>query len=138
MFVLDQLLGNGRAPLGQTPLADVGDEGAGDAAHVDAAMLIEAGIFDGEEGLLEEEGNAVEGDPVALDGEDAADELPPAIKDFDRAVIAQQRGRGGDGLLGVRCRDEGQQQEDEGENEVAGHGHGPAQGCGEGPRCLTS
>src|SRR4249920_4060933 len=46
-----ELLRDRRATLGYAAVEDVGDEGAADAERVDAAMLVEAPILDGDEGF---------------------------------------------------------------------------------------
>ena len=51
-LVLDQLLGDGRAALGHAPLEHILDRGAGDAAEIEAAVLIEPGILHRQERLL--------------------------------------------------------------------------------------
>ncbi|CAH1659347.1 hypothetical protein BOSEA31B_11857 [Hyphomicrobiales bacterium] len=49
--VLGELLRQGRAALRHTAAAQIGDERAGDADRVDAEMLVEALVLDGDEGL---------------------------------------------------------------------------------------
>jgi hypothetical protein len=49
--VLGELLGQGRAALRHAAMQDVGDECAGDADRIDAPVLVEAAVLDGDEGL---------------------------------------------------------------------------------------
>src|SRR3712207_9047109 len=52
--VLDELLGDRRPALDELLLADVGPDGARDAAHVDAAVLPEAAVLDRDDRLLDD------------------------------------------------------------------------------------
>ena len=63
--VLRDLLGDGRAALRPAGLGDVGDEGADQAALVDALVLIEALVFGGDEGEPDVFGNLPERHPLA-------------------------------------------------------------------------
>ena len=47
--IFGELLGDGRAALGDAAVQDVGDERAADAERIDAIMLVEAAILDGDE-----------------------------------------------------------------------------------------
>ena len=61
--VLDHLLGDGRAALRPSGLGQIADEGADDAALVDAVVLIEAAVFGGDERLLHVVGNVARAAP---------------------------------------------------------------------------
>ena len=63
--VLHHLLGDGRAALRAAGFGKIADEGADDAALVDAVMLIEAPVLGGDERLLHEIGNVGERHPDA-------------------------------------------------------------------------
>ena len=63
--VLHHLLGDGRAALRPSGLAKIADEGADQAALVDALVLEEAPVLGGDEGLLHEIGNGRERHPDA-------------------------------------------------------------------------
>ena len=49
--IFGELLRDRRAALGNAAVQDVGDEGAADAEGIDAVMLVEAPVLDGDEGL---------------------------------------------------------------------------------------
>ena len=61
-----ELLGEGGAAAGFVLLEDVLDGALGGADVVDAAVLEEAAVFDGEDGLDHARGDAVVGDHAAL------------------------------------------------------------------------
>ena len=63
--IFHHLLGDGRAALRPARLGEIADEGADDAALVDAVMLKEAPVFGGDERLLHEIGNVGERHPDA-------------------------------------------------------------------------
>ncbi len=63
--IFHHLLGDGRAALRPARFAEIADEGADDAALVDAVMLEEAPVLGGDERLLHEVGNVAERDPDA-------------------------------------------------------------------------
>ncbi len=82
--ILRQLLRDGGGALGHAAVQNVGDHGARDAERIDAVMLVEAAILDGDEGLrnvarqfLQRQHGAA---GVAAGGERAAVE----IHDLDR------------------------------------------------------
>ena len=52
-------------PCGRAGLGEIADEGADDAALVDAMVLVEAPVFGGDERLLHEVGNVAERHPDA-------------------------------------------------------------------------
>ena len=63
--ILHHLLGDGRAALRPSRIGEIADEGADDAAFVDAVVLIEALVLGGDERLLHEIGNIGERHPDA-------------------------------------------------------------------------
>src|SRR6516164_9491915 len=63
--ILHDLLGNGRATLRPTSVAEISDKGADDAALIDAMVLKEAPILSGDECLLHLIGNIADWNPDA-------------------------------------------------------------------------
>ena len=58
-------------------------------------MFIKAGVLDGHHGLLQEGGDAVDGDPVALLRQDPADKALLVVKDPDGGIAGRQGRIGG-------------------------------------------
>ena len=65
--LLDQLLGDGGAALGRTG-GDVGHQRADNSLDVHAVVLVKAGVFHGDEGILQHLRNFVDGDHDAVLG----------------------------------------------------------------------
>ena len=63
--IFHHLLGDGRAALRPARIGQIADEGADDAALVDAVVLVEAPVLGGDEGLLHQIGNVAERHPDA-------------------------------------------------------------------------
>jgi len=58
-------------------------------------MFIKTGVFNGHHGLLQEGGDAVDGDPVALLRQDPADKALLVVKDPDGGIAGRQGRIGG-------------------------------------------
>ncbi len=114
VLVLDKLLRDGGTAFGEPPLHHVLHKGAGDAAHVDAAVLVEAGVLGGDQRLAQKGRDTVDGDPVALGGEDASDVAILHVEDPDGTVAGGEFRVGRDG--GVRGDCKGKRQKKEKEN----------------------
>jgi len=112
MLVLDQLLGNRRPSLGQLALCHIFHDRPGDAAQIDAAVLKEAGILDGNDRALQKRGNPVEGDPVPSLGEKPPGERPVAIVDLDGAVAGREQRVGDVSFLRPARGSQAQEQEE--------------------------
>ena len=111
IFVLDQLLGDRRAPLGHFPFDHVLDQGAGDAAQVDSSMFVKTGVFNGHQGILQEDGNLVDGDPISFLGQDPAHETRLVVKDLDGNVAGRKGRIRGYFFLGLNRRAGAQEKE---------------------------
>jgi hypothetical protein len=100
VFVLDQLLSDGRAPFGHGALHHVLDQSPGDALDVDAAVFEIASIFNGNQGILQELGDAVDGHPVAAFRRNPAHIAAFTVEDLDGGVACRQGRMGGELFLG--------------------------------------
>jgi hypothetical protein len=90
IFVLDQLLGDRRAPLGHSPFDHVLDQGAGYAAQVDSPMFVKTGVFNGHQGILQKNGNLVDGGPISFLGQEPAHKTRLVVKDLDGDVTGRK------------------------------------------------
>ena len=99
LLVLPLLLGLATPAGGQTRIKDIADtegvranqlvgyglvvglNGTGD--KIDSAVFIEAGVLNGHQSLLQESGNAVDGDPVTFLRQDPTNIPPLLINDSD-------------------------------------------------------
>ena len=99
-------------PSAILPLTTSFTSGPGDAAEIDAAMFIKTGVLNGHHRLLQENGDAVDGDPVALLRQDPADEPALVVKHLDGTDAGRLGGIAGEGLLGRRGRGQTERQRD--------------------------
>jgi hypothetical protein len=95
--VARQLLGDGRGALRGAALADVGDDGAGDAQGVEAGVLVEAPVLDGHEGgghIGRQPGEVGRGrEPSAAHAQDRPRSIE--VGDLRLALDLGQSGQGG-------------------------------------------
>jgi hypothetical protein len=93
--VLDELLRDRRPALDGAPVRDVGPESPGDAANVDAAVLVEPLVLDGDDRLLHDRVDLVARDEAAslVSAEHGEDAFPARV--VDEAVLLQLRLVGG-------------------------------------------
>ena len=104
--ILRQLLRDGGGALGHAAVQDIGDERARDAVRIDAVMLIEAAVLDGDEGFRHVARQIFQGQHgaavIAAGGERAAmhvDDLDRGrpLGDFQRLDRRQMRAGPGNG-----------------------------------------
>ena len=62
-------------------------------------MFIKPGVFDGHQGLLQEDRYAIDGHPISFFREDPTDKPPLVVKDLDGYIMGRQRREGGDLFL---------------------------------------
>ncbi len=82
--ILRQLLGDGGAALAHAAVQDVGDERARDAEGVDAVVLVEAAVLDGDEGLRHVTRQVLERQRLAGEVAAARQRAALGIDDLDR------------------------------------------------------
>ena len=105
--VLDVLLRDRRAALDDLARAGVGPRGAQEGAQVDAAVVPEALVLDGDDGVLQGPGDVVEGHELAvLLGVERGHQGPVGGEDLRRLRLAAEHWRDRAGCVRARARDQ--------------------------------
>jgi hypothetical protein len=123
--VLHVLHGEGGAALGDAAGLHVPRQGAQHALEIDGAVLVEAGVLDGDDGLLHVVGHPVERDDRAVPRVDVGDRVAVGVE--DGGLLAQRRlaHRGGDLVEALRGAPGGEAEEAErGQRDAGQHGAG--------------
>ena len=110
-FIFDQLLSDGRSPLDHFQFAHVLDQSSGYTAQVDPPMFIKTGVFNGYHGILQEDGNLIDGGPISFFGQKPAYETRLVVKDFDRNITGRKDRIHDNILLGLNRRAKGEEKE---------------------------
>ena len=123
--VLDELLGDRRAALHRAAVRDVGPDGAAHAAHVDAAVLVEALVLGRDDRVLHPGRDPCRGDddPCLLAAQDREHGVPVRCVDvrvrlgllLRRVELRDLRGNRGQETDGKGCRAQEPENDKEGE-----------------------